>query len=292
MATLVQLDSGTSATPQETFQVNGLPSDLDSGVPVVTLVRPDGTAGPVSGTVSHVGAVGSGTYSFVAAAQANPIYFDVAWVGTIGGSTQTLGSRVEWVGQPLFTIAALRALRVAGGTPFSLTAVPLITDQQLQDARAATLEEFTRILDWSPVPRFARELHDGGRSWLRLRHTKAGPLLSVAVGGVAQTLSGYTLRPSGLLEGSFSSGSQNIAIEYVHGASQIPGDGSRQAMLYAAAELNPSVFASGTTVTTPDGVSVTYEPSEMGRSGYVRHTGIRSVDRYLNRWSDVGIAVA
>jgi hypothetical protein len=63
-------------------------------------------------------------------------------------------------------------------------------------------------------------------------------------------------------------------------------------MLYAAAELNPSVFSSGTTVTTPDGVSVTYEPSEMGRSGYVRHTGIRSVDRYLNRWSDVGLVVA
>jgi hypothetical protein len=52
------------------------------------------------------------------------------------------------------------------------------------------------------------------------------------------------------------------------------------------------VFSSGTTVTTPDGVSVTYEPSEMGRSGYVRHTGIRSVDRYLNRWSDVGLVVA
>ncbi|HEY3261852.1 MAG TPA: hypothetical protein VGJ95_16570, partial [Pseudonocardiaceae bacterium] len=163
---------------------------------------------------------------------------------------------------------------------------------QIMDARAATLDEFQRILDWSPVPRFAREFHDGGRSWLRLRNTKAARLLSVTVDGAAQTVSGYTLRPSGLLEGTFASGSQNIAVEYVHGASQIPGDGARQAMLYAAAELNPSVFSSGTTVTTPDGVSVTYEPSEMGRSGYQRHTGIRSVDRYLNRWSDIGLVVA
>jgi hypothetical protein len=297
---VIQLDTGTSATLSKTFQVNGVPSDLDSGVPTVTLTRPDGTAGPASGTVNHVGSAGSGTYSVVVAAQATPIYFDVTWVGTIGGQPQTRGDRVEWVGQPLFIIAAMRAFRVPGGTPFSLTAVPLVTDQQIMDARTATLDEFQRILGFSPVPRFHRETHDGDGSWqLRLGHRRASKLLSITVSGVTKDIAGYTLHDSGILEatsnyapsGQFTPGRGNVAVEYVAGWSQIQGDGARQAMLYAAADLNPSVFTMGTTVTTPDGVSVTYEPSEMGRSGYVRHTGIRSVDRWLNRWSLAGTAV-
>jgi hypothetical protein len=300
MAALVQLDTGTSATLSETFQVNGVPSDLDSGVPTVTLTRPDGTAGPASGTVSHVGSAGSGTYSFVVAAQANPIWFDIAWVGTIGGQPQTLTSRVEWVGQPLFTIAAMRALKVAGGQPFAANAVPFFTDQQIMDARTATLDEFIRILGFSPVPRFQRETHDGDGSWqLRLGHRRAFKLLSVVVNGAVKDIAGYTLADSGILEatsnyvpsGWFTAGRGNVAVEYVAGWGQVQGDGARQAMLYAAADLNPSVFTMGTTVTTPDGVSITYEPSEMGRSGYVRHTGIRSVDRWLNRWSLAGSAV-
>jgi hypothetical protein len=292
--TIVQLDTGTSATLSQTFQVDGLPSDLDSGVPTVTLVRPDGTAGPASGTVSHVGSAGSGTYSFVVAAQANPIYFDVTWVGTIGGQPQTLGSRVEWIGQPLFTIAAMRALRVAGGQPFSSTAIPLFTAQQIMDARAATLDEFQQILGFSPVPRFHRETHDGdGSGYLPLGELEATNLLSVTINGQAQSVAGYMLRPEGELvatsnyvaSGSFAAGRGNVVVEYVAGWPRVMGDGGNVAMLRTAMRLDPGINASASSVITPDGVSYSFDPAgQVTQAGTVRHFGIPAIDSWLNRW--------
>jgi len=205
------------------------------------------------------------------------------------------------LGSHLFNIADLRALRVAGSTPFSLTATPLFTDAQIMDARAATLDEFEQILGFSPVPRFARSVVDGDGLWsVVLPHLKTHRLLSVAVNGAVQQVSSYTLRRSGILEatsgyvasGTFTAGRQNVAVEYVHGEPRVMGDGGNVAMMYAAAQLLPSGFSSATTVSTPDGVSYTYEPSEMGREGFVRHTGIRPVDRWLNRHSQSGLAVA
>jgi hypothetical protein len=293
MAT-VQLDTGTSATLSQTFQVNGVPSDLDSGVPVVTLVRPDGTAGPASGTVNHVGSAGSGTYSFVVAKQDDPIWFDVTWAGTIGGQPQILGSRVEWVGQPLFTIPAMRALKVAGGTPFSLTATPLVSDQQIMDARTATLDEFQQILGFSPVPRFYRETHDGdGSGCVVLGELEVTDLVSVTINGQAQAVGDYTLRPEGELvatsnytaSGSFAQGPQNVVVEYVAGWRLVMGDGSNIAMLRAAMRLDPGISSAASSVTTPDGVSYSFDPAgQVTQAGTVRHFGIPAIDSWLNRW--------
>jgi len=45
--------------------------------------------------------------------------------------------------------------------------------------------------------------------------------------------------------------------------------------------LNPSGFSSATTVSLPDGSSYSYDPSETDRSGRIRPTGFRDVDRWL-----------
>jgi hypothetical protein len=294
VADLLQILRGTSTTVTVTFQVNGVGQNLDSGLPVVTLTRPDGTAGPASGTVTSLGA---GAYSFVAAAQAEVTWLDYTAVGTVGGQPQTLRGRVEWVGASLFTIAELRGLRLGDATPFSTTAVPLFTDAQLHDARTAILDEFETILGFSPVPRFAREAVDGDGRWsVHLPHLKTHRLISVTVNGVTQPVGNYTLRPSGILEatsnfvvsGTFTGGSRNVVVEYAHGWERVEGVGRNAAMVMAAAELVPDGLSNAGSVTTPDGISYVYEPSEVGRSGYQRHTGIRRLDRWLNRHGQAG----
>jgi hypothetical protein len=304
VADLLQFKRFTSATITQTFTVDGLPADLDSSVPVVTITRPDGTT-IASGTVSNAWAGpparSTGQYRFVLAGQPDCTILTVTWAGTIGGQPQTLQDTIEIVGADLFGLAAFRALRVANGTPFATTATPLFTDAQIRDTRTAVLDEFTSILGFSPVPRFAREpLNGDGRGMLVVPHLLTHRLLSVTVNGVVQTVGGYTLQRSGILEatsnyapsGTFTGGRQNVVVEYVHGTERVPGNGAARAMLYAAALLNPSGFSSASTVSMPDGSTYTYEPSETGRNNFQRHTGIREVDRWLNRHSQAGFAMA
>jgi hypothetical protein len=289
MAELLQVVKGTSATVTVTFELNGVGQNLDSGLPVVTLTRPDGTAGPASGTVTSLGA---GAYSFVVAAQPEVIWLDYAAVGTIGGQPQTLTGRIEWVGDALFNVSAFRALRVAGGTPFSLTATPLYSDRQIMDTRTAVLAEMQTILGFPPVTRFARETLDGnGSPTLVLAGQEATRILSVTVNGTAQTATNYQVGVGNTIEAvtgygygtPFTSGRRNVVVEYAHGWDRPDGNTSRMAMLWAAAELNPSGFSSASTVSMPDGSTYTYEPSETGRGGFQRFTGIRDLDRWLNR---------
>jgi hypothetical protein len=295
MADLVQIEVGTSYTPIVEFQYNGAPKDLDGAgtVPVVTLTKPDGTAGPASGTVSHVGGVDSGQYSFVVAAQPEVTWLDYTAVGTIGGQPQTLRGRVEWVGAALFNLSAFRALRVANGTPFSLTAVPLYSDRQIMAKRTAVLDELHAILGFYPVPRLARETHSADGSWgIVLHEHKPLRLISVTVAGTAQVLTGYYLHPAGILRPvsgylpgpSISYGVGNVVVEYVAGWERPLGECSDAAMIWAAKSLNPSGFTNATTISTPDGSTYTYER----RGGF---TGVADLDRWLERHRSVaGVA--
>jgi hypothetical protein len=294
---LLQFAIGTSATLTETFLVDGTPTDLDSGVPVVTITRPDSMT-IASGTVSHVSPAGSnvGKYQFVLAALTTPTILDVAWTGTIGGQSQTLRSTVEILGADLFGIAELRALKVGGGLPFSSTATPLYSDAQLHDARTATGDELTEILGFPPVPRFARETLDGrGRRIVFVADHKTTSLLSVRVDGTAQTLTDFVLADTGRLTwtaGTFPATTPgNVVVEYVHGWPRPKGKGGHMAMMMAAAMLLPDGFQTTTTFSTPDGATYTYEPSETGRGGFQRWTGIRVVDKWLNLHADARVLV-
>ena len=298
MGDLLQILKGTSTAPIVTFEANGVGQNLDSGLPVVTLTRPDGTAGPAAGTITSLG---SGQYSFVVAAQANPTWLDYTAVGTIGGQPQTLGGRVEWLGATLFNISAFRAFKVGGDTPFVSTATPPFTDRQLMDARTAVLEELEAILGFSPVPRFRRQVLNGdGSTSLILPDLFATDVLSVTVNGVTQTISGYQTTTANQIEAitnygygtAFTPGRRNVVVEYVAGWERVVGIGRDAAMVMAASELLPDGLSNAVSVTTPDGISYSYEPSETGRGGYQRWTGIRKLDRWLNRHSQQGLAVA
>ena len=164
MASSLQVLKGTSVTVTETFQVDGVAADLDaSAVPTVVAKFPDGTSLTPAPTASGAwSGRTTGQYRIVLDGQAEVTYLDpITWTGAIGGKAQTLSSRVEWVGAVLFGISELRALKVAGSQPFALAATPLFSEQQIMDARAATLDEFKQILRFSPVPRFARSVMDG-----------------------------------------------------------------------------------------------------------------------------------
>jgi hypothetical protein len=297
----IQALRGTSVTVTETFRVDGTPNDLDSGVPAIVAKFPDGTAltpAPVA-SGAWTGRT-TGQYRIVFHAQPEVTWLDpITWVGTIGGEQQTLYSRVEWVGEHLFNIAAFRAITINGVPQFTAAAYP---DSVVLDTRAQILDEFEQILGFSPVPRFAYETHSGAGSCLaRLDHHKAGPVLSVAINGVAQSVGSYTLDRSGVLRattnylpsGSFQYGAGNVAVGYVHGWSRIMGRGSNIAMLAAGNQLQPGFGSTARSVTVGD---TTYDlgdaAGQVTAAGTTRHYGIPVIDAWLNRWAEASPVVA
>lgn len=292
----------TSVTITRTFEVDGTPTDIDSGLPTLTLTKPDGTGYTPLPTVSGSwSGRTTGQYRFVVSGQPDCIWLQHELTGNIGGLAQTLEDRVEWVGGLLFTESQLRALKVASGFPFASTAVPLFTDQQIMDARAATLDEFTNHLQFSPVPRFERaKFHGDGDTCLNLPTLYAHKLLSLKVNGETKTVTDYEVTDSGQLEAvsnystgtAFPRGRFNVVAEWVHGWQHIQGKGGHMAMLYAASQLDPSVITSASSVSLPTGETYTYEPSEEGRFGFQRFTRIKVVDRWLNDWRQVSVGIA
>jgi len=295
---LTQILVDTPSRPRGKFYSAGALVDLDAAaLPTVTLTRPDGTPGPAAADITRVS---QGVYDFrlVAADVADPVVYDVAWSGSIGGQPTTITTQVEAVGEFLFNLSDLRGLRVGNGTPFAATAVPNFTDEQLHEARTATLEEFTRILGFSPVPRFAREVHDGdGCDRLALDEREATKLLAVTVDGAVQNLGGWTLQESGILRttsafrpaGYIRGGIANVAVEYVHGWQRVEGDGGIIGMARAAMRLIPGLADAASSVTTPDGTSISFDPAgQVTRAGQIRHFGIAAIDSWLNRWTQAG----
>jgi hypothetical protein len=297
MGDLLQILQRTGVKATATFYAGGVATDSATQVKV-DVVRPDGTLLVTQANASDE--AGAGIYGYQLAPQDAPTLLRLDWSGTIGGVAMTVSTWVEVLGALLFTIPALRALKVGGDTLFAdATAWP---DADLMDARAAVLDEFTQILGFSPVPRHARAVVDGdGSASVLLPHLLTHGLLSVTVNGAAQSIAGYTLRPAGILEatsgyalsGTFTVGRQNIAVEYLHGWPRVMGDGSNVAMVVAAMRLDPGISSTASSMTTPDGVSYTFDAAgQVTQAGTVRHFGVPKVDSWLNRWSQAGLAVA
>jgi hypothetical protein len=303
VADLVQVLVDTSVTITQTFYYDGSPQDSES-LPTLQVTYPSGTAlsptPEVSNSWTGPPARTTGQYRFVLNAQPEVTYLDYELSGTIGGKVQRLKGRVEWLGAQLFTLSELRGLKVAGGTPFaSSTTWP---NDRLQEARTATLDEFTQILGFSPVPRFHRRVLNGdGSTSLILPDLFATTVLSVTVNGVAQTASGYQISDAAVLEAisnygygaGFTVGRRNVVVEYVAGWDRPKGDGSNVAMLRAAMRLDPGVSSTATTVSTADGMSYTFDPAgQVTRGGRVREFGVPAIDSWLARHSQAGLAVA
>src|SRR5215207_3305417 len=289
MADLQQILAGTSLTITETFLLDGVPSNIDAALPTLTLYKPDGTAYTPVPTVlnSWAGppARTTGEYRFILPRQITPYKLKYHLDGTIGGQPQTLKGWVEWIGASLFIIDAFRKVRIANGTPFAATGVsPIYTNDQIQDTRAAVLDELESILGFPPVPRYTQETHSANGGGLVLRKREPLELISVSVAGTSQLLSGYYLHPAGIVRPvtnyaagpTIPSGVGNVTVEYVHGWDRAIGLCSNIAMAWVAKELNPSAFSSATTISTPDGATYTYER----RGGF---TGVAELDRWLER---------
>jgi hypothetical protein len=293
MADLLQFLVKTPVQPRGKFIFEGALTDLDGpsgGTCTVTVTLPDGSAGPASGTVTHVS---TGIYSFTLAGPADPTAYDIAWSGQIGGKAVTVDTQAEAVGEFLFNLADLRDLRVGDETPFE---DPVKWPaERLQEARTATLDEFERMLGFSPVPRFHREVLDGEgtrRLQLSKRKVHRDGLLSVTVDGQDLPVDGYRLNGAGVLrpvadnpDGSFPVGVANVAVEYVHGWERVEGEGSNMAMLWAAMRLNPAISSQAASMTTPDGTSYDFDAAgQVTRAGHTRHSGVPKIDAWLNRW--------
>lgn len=289
---LLQVLKGASAQPRGLFYVDGVLTDIDAaGVPTVTLTRPDGTAGPASGAVTRV-SLGTYTFTLAAASTAQVTIYTVTWSGNIGGQPQTITTQVEVVGEFLFTLAALRATKVASGLPFADTTT--YPNQLLLDTRTEVTDDFAGRCGHSFVPRFARETHNGtDRDALALDEHTHGPatLLSVTVDGVAEALGGWTLEESGVLRstsgfrpvGVIRGGIANVVAEYVHGFAKPPAAVSTAGLARAAMLLLPSQSSAVSSWTTPDGTTYSYDQAgQRFRGGGLRHYGVPGIDAVLN----------
>lgn len=304
MGSYQQVLAGTPLTVTETFSVDGGPIDLDAGLPTLILTRPDGTNYTPVPTVlnSWVGppARSTGQYRFVLPKQPDPYWLDYKLTGVIGGQSLDLGGRVEWVGYlgHLFNIDEFRQMRVAGSQPFASTST--YTNAMIQDTRAEVLDEFCQILNFCPIPRYFREIHSAaGWQGVVLNELYPTKILSVTVSGTAALTSGFVVGEGGTLDPVSNYvatswpayGYRNVAVEFVAGLDRIPGRGRASAMLMAGQALNPAGFSSASSVSLPTGESYSYEPAEMGRWGYERHTGVKDLDRWLNRWAAARLGV-
>jgi hypothetical protein len=291
MAADLLTERDSPVTHSAEFSVGGVLTDLDGpsgGTCTVTLTRPDGTTGPASGTVTHVS---TGKYSFVLAGQPEVTLLDVAWSGTINSKPVTKRTRVEVVGDLLFTLAQAKAWD--GG------AIPAagVTDDQILAKRISLLDDLERPTRCNVafVPRFTREpLNGDGRGMLVVPHLLTHRLLSVTVNGVAQSVGSYTLQRSGILEatsnytpsGTFAGGRQNVVVEYVRGHEQVPGPVSEAALRVARALLVPSNIGDRATSITNDAGTILL--ATAGRGSYQPY-GIPLADSVLAAYRELAV---
>jgi hypothetical protein len=269
---------GHTATIEARFYADGVLQD--DGTPTIGITRADGTTLVAPGTATSSGGTGIRQYALPAQPEVNLL--KATWTG----ATQTVITWVEIVGDILYTLAAMRAVKTAGGTPFAVTAD--YPNQMLLDRRSEVTDDFEAKTGWSFIPRFTREEHSGdGTSTLIINEYKPGKLLSVTVDGTAQTLADFDLTPDGVLTwhgGRFpATRPGNVTIEYVRGWDRPPAKISSDALAVAASWLLPPQASNASTWTTPDGTSYSFDNAGRALSGGgTAFYGIPKVDADLN----------
>ena len=273
-----QILMGTTATLEARFYADGVLADDD---PVtITLTKADGTA--ILTDVATTKA-STGVYQKIIDAQDTPNLLTATWTG----ATQQATTYAEVVGGLLFTLAAMRDVKVAGTKPFQSTSD--YPNQLLLDRRAEVTDDFEARTGWSFVPRFTRERHSGdGSNTLIVRQYKPGALLSVTIDGQAQDPADFDLTDDGTLTrqaGAFpTTRPGNVWVEYVRGWDRPPAAVSSAAMARTAMLLLPSQTGSTvSTWTTPDGTTYQRDLAGQQLSQHgIRHYGVPAIDACLN----------
>lgn len=284
MTDVLQVLEDTPARPRGKFYVNGTLTDIDAaGVPTVTLSRPDGTAGPASGTVTRIS---TGVYDFAldATNTTAPTFYDITWTGNIGGKATTIHTRVEVVGAFLFTLD--QAFTWDGGAIANAIGTTDTAKELVMAKRLAIGDRFEKLCKVSFYRRYARETSDANGGDILLWHQRATDLISVKVDGVADSVSNYTLDPKGVLRSASNyranwpirAGIQNVTVEYVHGWDEVPGEISEAALRVARSQLVPSNIGERATSITSDAGTILL--ATAGRGAFQPY-GLPLVDSIL-----------
>lgn len=250
MTTLTRIAKSTAGTLTHTFVVDETPTDSSTTV-TYAVVDAVGTA-VVSGNATLVDP-GTGTYSFVLAAQAALKALTVTWVGTIAGSATTATTFAEIVGDHFFTLQAGR------GSDASLADVSDYTTDELRTARLEVEQECEHICDLAFVPRYDRVVLDGtGTGQLVLKHsqrdrsvaevrtvrsvTMADSPDGTFVAFTAGELADLAVADDGTLTRTggdfFTEGRSNVIVEFEYGLDRPPADLVLQAKIRFRTQLN------------------------------------------------------
>lgn len=268
--------------------------ESDEGTVTIGIVDANGDAVVASGTA--VTDNSDGTYEYTLAAQDDPALLTATWT-VAGGATYV--TYVEVVGALLFSESAARAFedsRLSDTTKFP--------DADISNERA-------RITDWletqtgrSWIPRYRRATLRGNSTDLisladatKSEGASGGEgalmdisqILSVTVGGVAQTVANFEIEGWRLWHttGSFPWARRpNIVIEYVYGLPH-PRDGAdRIGLLELVERLPASRLDRAATTSTDEFGSYGWDPQNNGRPSRVPE---------VNAWCrdhDVRVALA
>lgn len=203
---------------------------------------------------------------------------EATWTASVGGVSQTVGTRFEVVGAVIFGIADLREL----DADITAAAYPA---QKVREARAKASEQFEALAAIAFRRRGRRATLDGtGGPAILVPDLEPRGVVSATVdagsGPVALTaadLSDLALYPHGeivrMQKGVWQAGVRNVAIHYEHGLDEAPEPARHAVMLLARARLvRGPVPDRATSVSTDEGV---FRYSTPGRDG---PTGIPDVD--------------
>ena len=269
----------TAPTLQATFYIGETATPPSPNTATVTVTRADGTAIVTGAAATNAG---TGIFSYVLdeTYTANLDLLTLDWTATFSGNPQVVRTYCEIVGGFYVSLAEIRALPGLSSTTSFTTATLGSARNWFEDLA----EEFCGV---AFVPRYGRELFDGcGQNTIRLKGRgvhQLRKLLSVKVDGVSKTLTDFVSYPTGKVywkAGSFSTGYQNVEINYEHGHDK-PDEDLRQAAL-AAIQTKLLGDMSG----IPDrAISMTTDTGTYGLSlaGAERPTGIPAVDAVLKR---------
>lgn len=292
MTTLTRIAKSTAGTLSHTFTVDETPVDSST---TVTYAVVDAAGDSV--TSGNATQTGTGTYSFVLAAQSALKALTVTWTGTVAGSSTTATTYAEIAGGFLFTLQQGRE----SDSVLADTATYPVAD--LIAARLEVEAECETICDRAFVPRYLRMVLDGsGTGEILLVHPD--PVRSIGdvrlvrsvsmadspdgtftdftadqLADLTATRDGRLIRTGGDV---FTEGRANVVVELEYGLDRPPPDLVRAAFTRFRSTLN--INKSG----VPDRASSFTVTSEgtyrLDMPGPFK-TGVPAVDAAYGRYS-------
>lgn len=232
-----------AATLTHTFYLDETETDATGNV-VVTVADANGDT-VSTGNATHAGA-GTGRYSYVLPGQADVAELTVSWAATVSGTAVVEQDLVSIVGRHLFTLAEGRASDTSLADEAKYTTDDLRTarDEVEDELEAITLRAWTTryrrvVLDGTGHP----DLILGDLDITAIRAASMAPRLDETfVALTSGQLAALSVLPDGTLRRAddlvWTYGNDNIVVEYEYGATSVPADLKKAALLRFRTRLN------------------------------------------------------